>query len=633
MVLPKLFLFLLSLLHANAISARHILTNLGGFFISTNIFGVLKALSKTEISMHSAPHKQARHNRDAPENPIAGAFRPIRGAVWAVGGFSFIINILMLTGPLFMLQIYDRVLASGSVPTLVVIGSLALVLYAFYGLLEGLRSRIIARIGQRVDARLSPLVYRISTLLPARLGKNAARIRPVQDLDTVRQFLSGPGPAAIFDLPWLPFYLGIVFLFHTLLGAVALGGAVLMCVLILLNEAVSRKPADEANREAGKRASDVESGARNSEAITAMGMDVALTSRWDAQNADYLERQREAADTTGLYGTAIKTLRFILQSAILAVGAWLAILQEITPGVMIAASIMTARALAPIEQAVAQWRGFVAARQSLARLKKLVALQVIDPDANRFELPLPAKEIIIEQISCGPFGETLPFVHGVDIKLAAGDGLGIIGPSGSGKSTLARAIVGTVPCLRGAVRFDGAELSQYRSEQRGKFIGYLPQDLQLFDGTIAENIARFSPDVSAEAVIDAATLADVHGLITGLPEGYNTVIGRAGRNLSAGQRQRIALARALYGNPFLIVLDEPNSNLDSQGEAALSDAVKSMRERGSIVIVVAHRPSAIATVDKILFLKDGRPAAFGPKDEVLKQIVQAVPAAAIGGRK
>lgn len=556
------------------------------------------------------------------DNPVSLAFRPIRTAFWGVAAVSFVINILMLTGPVFMLQVYDRVLASGSVPTLVVIGILAIVLYFFYGILEGVRSRILARLGQRIDARLSSIVYSVSNSLPVRMGKEAARLRPVQDLDVVRQFLSGPGPAAIFDMPWLPFYLGIVFLFHPVLGVLGLAGAFIIVILIGLNEAMSRGPSEEASGQAGRRSATVEMGQRNSEVLTAMGMQDALTAKWDAQNSDYLQTQRRASDRTGAFGTAIKTIRFILQSAILGVGAWLAIQQEITPGVMIASSIMISRALAPIEQAVAQWRGFVASRQAIKRLHGVLTIAEADPE--KMDLPLPTKTLTAENLFCGPFGEKLPYVQNVSLALEAGDGLGIIGPSGSGKSTFARALVGATPALKGVIRYDGAELGQWPATKRGEFIGYLPQDLQLFDGTISENISRFRSDASPDKIIESAKLADVHDMIVGLPDGYNTVIGRSGRLLSAGQKQRIALARALYGNPFLVVLDEPNSNLDAVGEGALTNAIKAMREKGSIVVVIAHRPSAIATVDKVLCLKDGKMAGFGPKEEVLKQVVQPV---------
>ena len=556
------------------------------------------------------------------ENPLATAFRPIKTAFWGIALVSCLINILMLTGPLFMLQVYDRVLASGSHQTLIVIALLAVTLYLFYGLLEGLRGRILARLGQRTDARLSNLVYEVSNILPVRLGKKAAKLRPVQDLDTVRQFMSGAGPAAIFDVPWLPLYLGIVFLFHPILGLVGLAGALTICILIGMNEALSRKPTEEAAQQSGQRAANVEIGQRNSEVVAAMGMQDSLTRNWDSQNRAYLETQRRAADRTGAFGTLIKTIRFVLQSAVLGVGAWLAIQQEITPGVMIAASIMTSRALAPVEQAVSHWRGFVASRQSMRRLKEV--LPIADEPVEKMDLPLPKETVIAENVFCGPLGEAVPFVQGVTLNLQAGEGMGVIGPSGSGKSTFARAMVGVTPVLKGVVRFDGAELNQWTTEKRGEFIGYLPQDLQLFDGTIADNIARFRENAAADNIIEAARLADVHDMIVSMPEGYNTLIGRGGRALSAGQKQRLALARALYGNPFLIVLDEPNSNLDAEGEGALVNAIRSMRERGSIVVVIAHRPSAIATVDKILCMRDGKMAAFGPKEEVLKKVLQPV---------
>ncbi|WP_339765781.1 type I secretion system permease/ATPase [uncultured Hoeflea sp.] len=556
---------------------------------------------------------------------VSGVFGSLRSAFWGIGVVSLLINVLMLTGPLFMLQVYDRVLASGSVPTLIVIGGLALSMYVFYGLLEGVRGRILARVGQRVDAQLSGIAYAISTVLPLRMGAQAAKHRPVQDLDTLRQFLSGPGPAAIFDVPWIPLYLGVVFLFHPMLGFLGLGGALVICVLIGLNEMFSRKPAAEAAQVAGRRNSVVEVSRRNAEAVQSMGMMGAMLSRWTSENDAYLAKQRSSSDLTGFFGTATKTIRFLLQSAILGVGAWLAIRQEITPGVMIAASIMTSRALSPVEQAVSQWRGFVAARQGLGRLKALIAADNKTGGDEMLDLPLPKAGLRLEELACGPAGLRQAFVQGVTLDLVAGDGLGVIGPSGSGKSTLARAIVGLTPALKGAVRFDGAELTQWSDHRIGDIIGYLPQDVQLFDGTIAENISRFALEPNPDVIIDAAKLADVHDLIVGLPEGYNTLIGSEGMAMSGGQRQRIALARALYGRPFLVVLDEPNSNLDSDGEAALTGAIKSMRAHGSIVVVIAHRPSAIVAVDKVLCLSEGKVAGFGPKDEVMQKLVAPVP--------
>lgn len=558
------------------------------------------------------------------ETALTEAFRSIRPAFLGVGWVSAVINILMLTGPVFMLQVYDRVLASGSVPTLVVIGSLAFALYVFYGLLEGLRGRILARLGQRIDAQLSALSYDLSTNLPLRMGPQAAKVRPVQDLDAIRQFLSGPGPAAIFDIPWMPLYLGVVFLFHPLLGVVSLGGMLVIILLIGLNEIASRKPSRENAQEAGRRALLVDASRRNAEAVHAMGMMAALKAKWDAGNETFLAVQRKAADVTGLFGTLTKAFRFLLQSTILGVGAWLAIRQEITPGVMIAASIMTSRALAPVEQAVAHWRGFVAARQSYHRLKDLMNRTPVP--SHHMDLPIPSKTLQLATVSSGAAGSRQAIISDIAFELKAGDGLGIIGSSGSGKSTLARTLVGVVPALRGKVKFDGSELGQWPLDRIGSFIGYLPQDIQLFDGTIAENIARFAPDAEAEAIMEAAERADVHGLITDLPDGYNTVIGQSGLALSGGQKQRIALARALYGSPFLVVLDEPNSNLDAEGETALTNAIKTMRNCGSIVIVIAHRPSAIAAVDTILCLTQGKMTAFGPKEDVMKKVMAPIPA-------
>jgi ATP-binding cassette subfamily C protein len=561
----------------------------------------------------------ARRSSDA-VSLVSPALASLRGGLVGTGALSLVINLLMLTGPLFMLQVYDRVLASGSVPTLVVLGTLVVTLYVFFGLLEALRGRLLARMGQRLDARLSTAAFEVSSRILLQHGDKGRSVRPVQDIDTLRQFVSSSGPSAFFDLPWMPIYLGIVFLFHAVLGVVAIAGALVICLLIALNETFARKPVREAAEEASRRAALVEAGRRNAEAVQAMGMRAALSRRWEEANGRFLERQRRASDRTTLFSTAIKAFRFLLQSAILGAGAWLAIRQEITPGVMIAASIMTSRALAPVEQAVGQWRGFVAARQSLARLRRLL------PDAGAgaepgLSLPTPCETLKVEGVSCAPAGLVVPFVNGVSFTLQGGEGLGVIGPSGSGKSTLARAIVGVVPTLKGAVRLDGAELSQWSDDEIARFVGYLPQDVQLFEGTIAENIARFDPDRSDEEVIAAAKLADVHDLIVSLPEGYNMGIGPDGLTLSGGQRQRIALARALYRSPFLVVLDEPNSSLDAQGEAALTRAVSAMRARGSVVIVIAHRPSAIAGVDKLLLMKDGRQMAFGPKADVMKHVI------------
>ena len=560
---------------------------------------------------------------------IGDALQSCRSALVSVGAVSLVINILMLTGPMFMLQVYDRVLTSRSVPTLVSLAAIVLGLYAFFGILDGLRSRILSRVGERLDRRLTGASFERGVLLARMSGRKSPPLDPVRDLDQVRQFLCSPGPSALFDMPWLPIYLGVVFLFHPALGVLATIGALIMCVLIGLNEIMSRKPIAAATAHALKRQSLAEGARANADAIQAMGMAAGLRRQWTKLNEQNLALQGSVADDGAVFAALIKTSRFVLQSAILGVGAYLAIAGSITPGILIAAAIITARAVAPIEMAVSQWRSFVAARQGLQRLRRVFDL----PEVTRqTALPLPSKVLQVEGVSVTAPGGKTPLVEAVGFALKAGDGLGIIGPSGSGKSTLGRALVGIWPALRGSVRLDGADLIQWDPERLGQAIGYLPQDVQLFPGTVAHNIARLDPDAPSEAIIAAAERAGAHQMIAQLPNGYDTEIGEGGRALSGGQRQRIALARALYGDPFLIVLDEPNSDLDAEGEAALTQALQAMRDRGSIVIVIAHRPSAIQVVNSLLVLKDGRMRAYGPRDEVLRKLM-SVPARGGAGLK
>ncbi|GJL61951.1 MAG: type I secretion protein [Nitrospirales bacterium] len=554
-------------------------------------------------------------------SPIIEALSRRRSAFVIVGLISFVINVLMLTGPLFMLQIYDRVLTSGSVPTLVVLSGLVGGLYVFYGLLEGLRLRCLARLAAWVDDRLSANSLTSNISLSLRFGEQVQGRDSVRDLDSVRQFLSSPGPSAMFDLPWMPVYLGIIFVFHAYLGWLAAAGALIISALIGLNEMVGRKPTKQLAEFVARRSAMVGATRRNAEVLTAMGMLHALTQRWEKDNADYLRVQGVAIDHSTLFSTSIKTFRFMLQSAVLALGAWLAIRQDISPGVMIAASILTSRALAPVEQAVAHWRGFLSARQGAKNLTD--SLRVGAVTTPETQLPPPTHSLDVQQLAVAAPGERTLLVQGINFHVRAGDGLGVIGPSGSGKTSLVRALVGVWAVVKGGVRLDGAEYDQWDRTILGKSIGYLPQDVELFDGTVAENIARFDPDATSESIIDAARLADLHDIITSLPRGYDTVIGEAGGRLSAGLCQRLGLARALYGHPFLIVLDEPNSNLDAQGDLALREAITTMRARGSIVIVVAHRPSAIEPLDQLVYLKDGRQGAFGPKTEVLAQVTRS----------
>lgn len=560
-----------------------------------------------------------RMKKNAARQVVSDALRACRSVLLGVGLVSLVINLLMLTGPLFMLQIYDRVLTSRSVPTLISLAGIVVALYGFYGLLEALRSRILTRIGARLDERLSAVTFESVVALPLLGGRRAERLEPMGDLDLVRQFLSGPGPSALFDMPWMPVYIAVVFVFHPVLGFVALGGALIMCVLIGLNELLTRNPLGEAARQSLARNAFVEGARTNAEAVVAMGMLEGLRARWLKANEQFLELQGKASDRVAMFSAAIKTFRFMLQSAILGVGAYLAIQEAITPGVMIAASIITARAVAPIEQAVGHWRSWMAARRGLRRLR-----QVLDglPDTTpETELALPGKSLQVANLAVVAPGGTKPILQNINFGLEAGAAIGIIGPSGAGKSTLGRALLGVWPTAKGNILLDGADFDQWEPERLGRAIGYLPQDVQLLSGTVAENIARFSPEWKSDDVIKAAKLANSHELITGFPQGYDTQVGDGGAVLSGGQRQRVALARALYGEPFLVVLDEPNSNLDAEGEAALTQSLQDLRSNGCIVVVIAHRPSAISAVDTLLFLKDGQVGAIGPKDEVLAKVL------------
>lgn len=549
------------------------------------------------------------------------ALRYCRQTFFSVGLISCVINLLMLTSPLFMLQIYDRVLVSRSVSTLVALAAIATLLYAFYGFLEGIRSKILSRIGGRLDAHLSEKTFEHAVSLSLRYGRRAERLEPTRDLDQLRQFLSGPGPSALFDMPWMPIYLAIVFLFHPLLGIVALGGVLFLCLLIGINELMMRQSTAEAAAQAAKRNAIVEATRANVEAVAAMGMIAGLRALWTKENELFRRHQGTASDLAALFGAVTKTSRIILQSALLGIGAYLAINESITPGILIAASITTSRAVAPIEQAIGNWRGFMSARQGLGRIRRV--FDVAQGHGIETKLPLPSLSLEVQKAFVTAPGSPDPIIQNVSFSLKAGDALGVVGPSGSGKSTLGRTLVGIWPTAKGNIRLDRSDLTHWEPELLGTAIGYMPQDVQLFAGTVAQNIARFQPNWDSNDVIKAAQHAQTHNLIARLPDGYDTQIGDAGTVLSGGQRQRIALARAFFGDPFLIVLDEPNSNLDAEGEAGLTDAIKAATEKGSIVIVIAHRPSAIAAVDKLLYLQNGQLGAFGPRDDVLKKVLSS----------
>src|SRR6185295_4972385 len=436
----------------------------------------------------------------------------------------------------------------------------------------------------------------------------------------IRSFLSSGGPAAFFDLPWLPIYLGICFLFHFWIGITALVGSLVLVVLALLTEYRMRAPTKEAARFAATRTAFAAAGRRNAEALRAMGMSGNVGGRWSAANRNYLVANERASDIASGLGGISKVFRTILQSAVLAVGAYLVIHQESTAGIIIASSILTSRALAPVELAIANWKGFVAARQGAKRLYQL--LELLPAEQEPLKLPKPQSLLSVSNVSVLPPGAEKLVVSDISFELKGGQGLAIIGPSGSGKSSLARALVGVWRPARGSIRLDRAALDQWSSENLGQHIGYLPQDVELFDGSVASNISRFEENATPEAILEAAQAAGVHELILSLPSGYATSIGELGMAISGGQRQRIALARALYGNPFLVVLDEPSSNLDAEGEGSLPQAITSVRARGGIVIVVAHRPSALAGIDQVLVMRDGQLQICGPKDEILNKLMR-----------
>jgi ATP-binding cassette subfamily C protein len=552
---------------------------------------------------------------------LPAALAACRKAFAGVAVFSALLNVLYLTGSLYMLQVYDRVLPSRSVPTLVGITLLVLMLFAFQGALDIVRSRLLVRIGIHLDEGVSERVHRVVMELPLR-GGGSRGIQPLRDLDQVRSFLATIGPAALFDLPWIPLYLGICYLFHPWIGFVATIGGLALVVVTLLTEVLTRSPSAEAARFGSARNSLADANRRNAEVVHAMGMGPRLGSIWRDCNRAYLAAQQRSADIAAGLGGLSKVLRIALQSGVLGIGAWLVINQQATAGIILASSVLTSRALAPIELAISQWRGFVAARQSWRRLNDL--LTDVPADHARMPLPKPSSSLSLDAVTIVPPGSARVAVQDVAFQLRAGQGLGVIGPSASGKSSLARAIVGVWTAARGKIRIDGATLDQWSAAELGPHIGYLPQDMELFAGTVAENIARFDPHRSSEQIIAAAAEAGVHHLILGLPDGYETQIGEGGAALSGGQRQRIGLARALYGDPFLVVLDEPNANLDSEGDEALTRAIFSVRARGGIVIVIAHRPSAVAGVDTLLVMQAGCVRMLGPRDAVLRDALQPV---------
>ncbi|WP_137702671.1 type I secretion system permease/ATPase [Marimonas lutisalis] len=550
---------------------------------------------------------------------LRAARRESRSLYWAVGLFSFFVNLLMLTGPLYMLQVYDRVLGSRSVATLIALSLLVAFLYGMMGILDFARGRIMGRVGARFQSRLDRRVFDAVIRKTALRGTNETA-SGLRDLESIQRLMTSPALMSVFDIPWTPFFIMAIFLFHPWLGYLALCGGGILIVVTIINQKVSRRPLGQATQATMQAEVMAEQLRTEAEMVQSMGMRQAAFDRWQQSRQQALSYQVSSADLGGSFSSATKTFRLFLQSAMLGVGAYLVLQNELTPGAMIAGSILLGRALAPIEMAIGQWPLFDRARRGWANLALL--LGEVPAEQPKTALPQPRALLDVQQLTVVPPGQAQASLRMVSFRLEPGKALGVIGPSGAGKSTLARALTGVWRPAGGKIRLDGASLDQYEPEVLGRHIGYLPQRVQLFDGTIAENIAKLSGKPDAEKVVAAAKKADAHEMILQLPNGYDTPVTAASGRLSGGQIQRIGLARAMYDSPVIIVLDEPNSNLDNEGSMALNKAIRAMKGEGKSVIIMAHRPAAIQECELLLMLDSGARAAFGPRDEVLSKMVQ-----------
>ncbi|WP_095194238.1 type I secretion system permease/ATPase [Pseudomonas sp. Irchel 3A7] len=548
--------------------------------------------------------------------PLIKALGDYKSILISVGCFTALINILMLAPSIYMLQVYDRVLSSQNETTLVMLSLMIVGFFAFIGLLEAVRSFIVIRIGSQLERRFNLRVYQAAFERNLFKGEGNAG-QALGDLTHIRQFVTGPALFAFFDAPWFPVYLLVIYLFNVWLGVFATAGALLLIALAWLNESMTKQPLAEAAAYSQQSSQLATSHLHNAETIQAMGMLGVLRNRWFQLHSRFLGLQNQASDTGAVISSLSKTLRLCLQSLVLGLGALLVIKGDMTAGMMIAGSILMGRVLSPIDQLIAVWKQWSGAKLAYHRLDAL--LQAFPSSDEAMALPAPKGQITFEQVSAGPPGQRAATLHRVSFHLAAGEVMGVLGASGSGKSTLARVLVGVWPTLGGTVRLDGADIHRWNRDDLGPYIGYLPQDIELFSGSIAQNIARFRV-ADPEKVVAAAQQAGVHELILRLPQGYDTVLGEDGSGLSGGQKQRVALARALYGQPSLVVLDEPNSNLDTVGEAALAGAIAQLKAQGTSVILVTHRSSALAQADKLLVLNEGRLQAFGASQEVLKAL-------------
>jgi ATP-binding cassette, subfamily C, bacterial PrsD len=555
----------------------------------------------------------------ASDDPVALALRESARRMIGVAVFSGVINILMLSGSLYMLQVYDRVIPSRNIATLLGLSLIVLFAYLVQGYFDAMRTRMLCRIATLFDGALQGSIHSALAALPLRGVKPVLMQQPLRDLDQVRGFMSSMGPTAFLDMPWIPLFLVALFLFHPAIGFTALLGTVAIIAMTLLTERISRGAARAAMDMSAQRQVLADITQRNAEVIRALGMTDRLTVRWSQANERYLQENIRATDVYANLGSGAKVLRYILQSGMLGIGAYLVVADRASGGIMIASSIMMGRALAPVEIALGSWKQLVAARQGLKRLRD-ICKATAPPAAPPVLLPRPCRELSVHDLTVTAPGSATAIVSNISFSLKAGAGLALLGASASGKTSLSKALVGIWPAQHGVVRLDGAALDQWRNEDLGRHLGYLPQDVALFDGTVAENICRFDPQAGSEAILKAARIAGVHDIILRLPDGYATRIGEGGMSLSAGQRQRIGLARAVFGDPFLVVLDEPNANLDADGENALTRAILILRQNKCIVIVISHRPSALGALDMMMVLYEGKAIAFGPSEEVFARV-------------
>jgi ATP-binding cassette subfamily C protein PrsD len=553
------------------------------------------------------------------DDPVAVGLRQSARRMVGVAGFSGVVNVLMLSGSLYMLQVYDRVIPSRNIATLLGLSLMVLLAYLVQGYFEALRTRMLCRVATLFDVGMQESIHTALATLPLRGASPVLLQQPLRDLDQVRTFMSGMGPTAFLDMPWIPIFLIALFLFHPAIGTTALLGTFAIIAMALLTERLSRGAAKTAMDLSARRQVLADTTQRNAEVIRALGMTNRFTVRWAQTNERYLRENIRATDLYANLGSGAKLLRYVLQSGMLGIGAYLVVADKASGGIMIASSIMMGRALAPVEVALGSWKQLIAARQGIIRLRDICKVTA-KPPAPPVALPRPCREISVEDLSVAAPGVDQPIVSNVSFSLKAGMGLALLGASASGKTSLSKALVGIWPAKQGVVRLDGAAIDQWCNEDLGRHIGYLPQDTSLLEGTIAENICRFDERATSDAILKAAQIAGVHEIILRLPQGYATRIGQGGMSLSAGQRQRIGLARAVFGDPFLVVLDEPNANLDADGENALGGAIQTMRGNGSIVIVVSHRPSALGALNMAMVLYEGRAIAFGPREEIFARI-------------